>query len=49
VKSGKDQTSLQAGEALFEDLAKHLVEEPGVTRSTMMGFPCLRQDGSFFA
>ena len=34
----------------FWDLAEELlVTRTGVTRSTMMGFPCLRINGSFFA
>jgi hypothetical protein len=33
----------------FWDLAEPLLDEPGITRSTMMGFPCLRIDGKFFA
>ena len=37
------------GEARFWGLAEPLLEEPGITRSTMMGFPCLRIDGKFFA
>ena len=38
-----------AGERRFWELAQPLLERPGVTRSTMMGFPCLRLDGDFFA
>lgn len=37
------------GEAHFWKLANPLLHQPGVTRSTMMGFPCLRLDGDFFA
>jgi hypothetical protein len=37
------------GEARFWDLAEPLLAQPGVTRSTMMGFPCLRVNGQFFA
>jgi hypothetical protein len=33
----------------FWTLAKPLLRRAGVTRSTMMGFPCLRLDGDFFA
>ncbi len=33
----------------FRALTVALLEEPGVSRSTMMGFPCLRLDGDFFA
>jgi hypothetical protein len=39
----------QRGESLFWELAEDLLEEPGTTRSTMMGYPCLRQNGAFFA
>ena len=38
-----------ARERLFWALAKPLLDEPPVTRSTMMGFPCLRFEGRFFA
>ena len=37
------------GEARFWDLAEPLLGRPGVSRSTMMGFPCLRWNGAFFA
>ena len=37
------------GERYFWTLAAPLLEQPGVTRSTMMGFACLRLDGGFFA
>ena len=37
------------GEARFWELAAPLLAEAGVTRSTMMGFPCLRLHGEFFA
>jgi hypothetical protein len=37
------------GEEKFWDLAEPLLAEPDVTRSTMMGFPCLRVRGQFFA
>jgi hypothetical protein len=37
------------GEELFWQLAEPLLAEPGVTRSTMMGLPCLRLRGRFFA
>jgi hypothetical protein len=38
-----------AREALFWSYANPLLEQAGVTRSTMMGFACLRLDGAFFA
>ena len=37
------------GEARFWDLAEPLLGRPEVTRSTMMGLPCLRWNGAFFA
>jgi hypothetical protein len=37
------------GEKQFWALAAPLLRQPGVTRSTMMGFACLRLDGDFFA
>ena len=36
-------------EALFSALADPLLADPSVTRGTMMGYPCLRKDGAFFA
>ena len=38
-----------ARETLFWELAQQLLAEPGITRSTMMGYPCLRANGAFFA
>jgi hypothetical protein len=37
------------GEELFWDLARPMLADPAVRRSTMMGLPCLRLDGRFFA
>ena len=37
------------GEERFWKLASPLLTQAGVTRSTMMGFPCLRLAGDFFA
>jgi hypothetical protein len=37
------------GEHVFWSLAQPLQNREGVTRSTMMGLPCLRVDGAFFA
>lgn len=37
------------GEDRFWELAEPLLVTSGVTRSTMMGFPCLRVSGAFFA
>jgi hypothetical protein len=33
----------------FWETAAPLLAEPNVARATMMGFPCLRVDGAFFA
>jgi hypothetical protein len=37
------------GEERFWSLAEPLLARPGVERSTMMGLPCLRVHGAFFA
>jgi hypothetical protein len=37
------------GEELFWELAEPLLADPTITRSTMMGFPCLRLNGRYFA
>lgn len=37
------------GEVLFSALTGGLLADPNVTRSTMMGYPCLRASGAFFA
>lgn len=37
------------GEERFWELAEPFLLRSGVTRSTMMGFPCLRLHGQFFA
>ncbi|MDH4365550.1 MAG: DNA replication terminus site-binding protein [Acidimicrobiia bacterium] len=42
-------TEAAEGEAQFWRLAEPLLEAAGVTRSTMMGLPCLRVDEAFFA
>jgi hypothetical protein len=42
-------TPADAGRDAFEALAAPLLRRPGVTSSTMMGLPCLRVDGAFFA
>ncbi|MEQ9321219.1 MAG: hypothetical protein RIF41_18795 [Polyangiaceae bacterium] len=35
--------------AFFWSLAEGMLDEPGITKGTMMGFPCLRLRGDFFA
>jgi uncharacterized protein (TIGR02453 family) len=37
------------GEELFWDLVEPMYTDPAVQRSTMMGLPCVRLDGRFFA
>jgi hypothetical protein len=37
------------GEELFWDLVEPMYADPAVRRSTMMGLPCVRLDGRFFA
>ena len=40
---------ITVGEAKFAALAAPLMDRPDVERSTMMGLPCLRLHGAFFA
>lgn len=42
-------TGADASEKLFRALAEDLLRLPGVTRGTMMGYPCLRSNDAFFA
>jgi len=42
-----DETT--AKEELFWDLANEMYTDPAVAEGTMMGFPCLRVNGQFFA
>ncbi len=46
ARSDKGRTQ---GEDRFWSLADALLPREGVTKSTMMGLPCLRIDGDFFA
>ena len=43
-----NQTNANAT-ALYESIVAELLERPGVERGTMMGYPCLRLEGTFFA
>ncbi len=36
-------------EELFWDIAEPMYADPSVSRSTLMGFPCVRVNGEFFA
>lgn len=38
-----------SGAQFFAELATEYVTAERASRSTMMGFPCLRRDGAFFA
>jgi hypothetical protein len=42
-------SSPEGRQSLFWELAAPLLADPAVSRSTMMGYPCLRADGAFFA
>ena len=42
-------TAPTQGGAKFRDLTEPLLAESGIERSTMMGLPCLRVHGAFFA
>lgn len=44
-----DDTTPEEAEDRFWEVAEPLLARAGVTRSTMMGLPCLRVDGGFFA
>ena len=44
-----NSADVNARETLFWELAQQLLAEPGVTQGTMMGYPCLRANGAFFA
>ena len=41
--------TMDEGEHRFWSLAHPLLGREGITRSRMMGLPCLRVDGAFFA
>jgi hypothetical protein len=45
---GEEETPMTA-EELFWDLIEPMYADPAVQRSTMMGLPCVRLDGRFFA
>ncbi len=44
-----NSAAASARETLFWELAQQLLAEPGITQGTMMGYPCLRANGAFFA
>jgi hypothetical protein len=42
-------STMLTGEELFWELVEPMYADPAVQRSTMMGLPCVRVDGQFFA
>jgi hypothetical protein len=44
-----NSADVNSRETLFWELAQQLLAEPDVTQGTMMGYPCLRANGAFFA
>jgi len=44
-----NSADVHSRETLFWELAQQLLAEPDVTQGTMMGYPCLRSNGAFFA
>ena len=49
TKRAATQRTPSAAEQRYLDLTEPLLGRAGVTRSTMMGLPCMRMDGTFFA
>ncbi|OGG55777.1 MAG: hypothetical protein A3F84_04270 [Candidatus Handelsmanbacteria bacterium RIFCSPLOWO2_12_FULL_64_10] len=49
LRKGTQVGDQQPPDELFWRVAQTLLKEPSVSRSTMMGFPCLRFEGRFFA
>jgi uncharacterized protein (TIGR02453 family) len=45
----EETTMPVSGEELFWELVEPMYSDPAVRRSTMMGLPCVRLDGRFFA
>ncbi len=39
----------ESPEELFWELVEPMLADPAITRSTMMGLPCVRHEGRFFA
>ena len=44
-----NSADVDSRETLLWELAQQLLAEPDVTQGTMMGYPCLRSNGAFFA
>ena len=47
-RAGEARAS-EGGEALYAELARKWSRRVGISKSTMMGLPCLRVHGKFFA
>ena len=45
----KEMESVEDAQDLYDELTDDLLYDPAVGRSTMMGFPCVRRAGRFFA
>lgn len=45
----KEVDAVEGAKDLYDELTDDLLYDPAVGRSTMMGFPCLRRAGRFFA
>lgn len=48
-REAKERNATPEGEEFYLALREEFLRNPGVTESTMMGFPCLRFEGAFFA
>jgi hypothetical protein len=45
----KEVETVEDPQELYDELTDDLLYDPAVGRSTMMGFPCVRRAGRFFA
>src|SRR5688500_8403556 len=45
----RETLGVSAARKLYDELTDDLLYDPAVGRSTMMGYPCVRRAGSFFA
>ena len=45
----RETVGVSAARTLYDELTDDLLYDPGVGRSTMMGYPCVRRAGRFFA
>lgn len=47
--TAKEVGTVEDAQELYDELTDDLLYDPAVGRSTMMGFPCIRRAGRFFA